>query len=214
MIFVPVEAGALFPENKMSDFWSSKSGIPITGTPENSFSKSFVTIPEGTTAVARIKTFEIIEKNSEYRGPEKYMQITYKITSGEFNDREVTQKIKPFDGEPKAIDRNLNMLKLVMDLCDFKPSHSGEPTNDDLRRMTGRILGIKIREWSLPKKDGSGMMEGNFVSEVAAASGFVVETGIKIVHIHSMPTDSALSRNSNARVDGAMPGIDDDLPFN
>jgi hypothetical protein len=197
----------------MSNFWESKTGTPITGNPNDAFVKDFSIIPDGTTAVARIKTFEIIEKNSEYRGPEKYMQITYKITSGEFNDREVTQKIKPFDGEPKAIDRNLNMLKLVMDLCDFRPNHTGEPTSDDLKRMTGRILGIKIREWSLPKKDGSGIMEGNFVSEVAAASGFVVETGIKAVHVHSMPTDTALSRNSNARVDGGMPGIDDDLPF-
>ena len=195
----------------MSDFWVSKSGAPITGTPEASFVKDFSLIPEGTKAIAKIKSFEIIEKNSEYRGLEKYMQITYKLTSGEFTGREVTQKIKPFDGEPKAIDRNLNMLRLVMDLCGFKPTHNGEPTNQELMMMNNKIVGIVIREWSLMKKDGSGTMEGNYVSEVHPAAGFETETGVKIEHVHVMPSDSALSRNAKSR---SEPDINDDLPFN
>ncbi len=194
----------------MSNFWTSGSGTTITGRPEDSFIKDFSIIPDGTTALAKIKEFIIVEKTTQYAGEQKFMQITYKLTSGEFKDREVTQKIKPFDGTPQSIDRNLNMLKLVMELCDFNASHDVEPTSQDLMLMNGKILGIKIKEWSMPKTDGSGIMEGNFVGEVWPAAGFESETGIKAEHVHSMPSDSALSRNAKSR---SEPDFEDSLPF-
>ena len=196
-----------------NEFWMNGTGAPITGKPDDAFIKDFSTIPEGTSAIAKIKSFEVIENMSEYNGAEKYIKIVYKLTSGEFLGREVIQKIKCFDGKPAAIDRNLNMLRLIMDLCAFKPTHHGEPTNQELMQMNNKIVGIKIGEWSLLKKDGSGMMEGNHVREVWAADGFESETGIKVQHVHSMPVDSALSRNSNSRADGGLTGIDDDIPF-
>lgn len=196
-----------------NDFWTSRTGTPITGKPDDAFVKNFSIIPEGTQALAMIKSFEIVEKTDEYKGPQKFIQIIYKLSSGEFIGREVTQKIRPFDGEPKGIDRNLNMLRLIMELCGFKPNHQGEPTNQELMSMNNKIVGIKIGEWAFPKNDGSGMMEGNHVREVWAATGFESETGIKVQHIHSIPVDSALSRNSNSRTDGVIHGIDDDIPF-
>ncbi len=196
----------------MSNFWKSGTGSEIKGTAELAFMADFSIIPDGTTAISSIKSFEIIEKNNEYTGPQKFMQITYKITSGDYRDREVKQKIKCFDGKPEAIDRNLNMLKLVMDLCGYKPTHHNEPTNQELMAMNGKVLGIKIRQWSLPKQDGTGNAEGNYVSEVHSPVNFVTETGVKIEPVISMPSDSALSRNASSRM-GIEPSIDDDLPF-
>ena len=123
----------------------------------------------------------------------------------------MTQKIKCFDGSPDAIDRNLNMLKLVMDLCKFKPTHAEAPTQQDLMPMIGSILGVKIREWSMPKKDGSGMMEGNFVAEVFSPVGFEDEAGVKaeVKHVQSN-VDSAFSRNKPVE-DELFSG--DDVPF-
>jgi|ERR1017187_104542 hypothetical protein len=196
----------------MSNFWKSGTGNEIKGTAELAFMADFSIIPEGTTAIASIKSFEVIETTNEYTGPQKFMQIMYKITSGDYKGREVKQKIKCFDGKPEAIDRNLNMLKLVMDLCGYKPTHHNEPTNQELMAMNDKVVGIKIREWSVPKQDGSGMMEGNFVAEVHSPVNFVTETGTKIKHVESMPTDSALSRNAGTR-SGIEPSMDDDLPF-
>jgi len=189
-------------------FWESKSGQPITGSPDAAFVKDFEIIPNNTMALAKIKSFEVVEEQNQYKGPQKYIKVIYKITDGDFINREVIQKIKPFDGEPKQIDRNLNMLRLIMELCSYKPEHSNEPTNADLMRMNGKALGIKIREWSMPKKEG-GLMEGNFVSEVHPPAGFVSQTGVRSERVYSSPVDSALNRNSQARVDS----LEEDLPF-
>lgn len=178
-------------------FWQSGSGTPITGEASKAFAGDFRTIPEGTMAHASIHAFELVNKEqTDYAPAMKFYQITWKLTSGEFKNRQVTQKIKCFDGSPEAIDRNLNMLKLVMDLCKFKPAHAEAPTQQDLMPMMGAILGVKIREWSMPKKDGSGMMEGNFVAEVFSPVGFEDEAGVKaeVKHVESN-VDSAFSRN-------------------
>ena len=193
-------------------FWTSGCGQLPTGDPQLAFIKEFTTIPNNTSALSKIMSFVKVEKDNAYTGVrDKYLLITWKIESGDFKGQEVTQKIKCFDGKPEQIDRSLNMLKLVMDLCGFKPTHSNEPTDDDLSKMHGNVCGIKIREWSMPKKDGSGVAEGNFVSEVWAPAGFQVETGVKIEHVSSSPVDSALSRHSASRA--GVESIDDDLPF-
>jgi hypothetical protein len=190
----------------MSEFWSSGTGKMPTGKPEDAFVQSFTIIPEGTCAEALIKSFTLVEKENKYSDrPDKFYQIVWKLCSGDFANREVTQKIKCFDGKPEQIDRALNMLKLIMQICDFKPTHAGAPQDMELIFMSNKILSIKIGEWSMPKKD----MEGNHVREVWKSGELPTETGIKTVVTHK-PTDSALQRN-------AMPDLYDkqmeDLPF-
>jgi hypothetical protein len=182
-----------------------------TGNPELAFMPEFSIIPNGTTSLARIKKFEIVSKENQYTGMQKFMQITWEICSDQFKGQHVTQKIKVFDGKPAQIERNQEMLMLVMKLCNFHPAHDNEPTNQELMAMNGKICGIKIREWSMPKQDGSGMMEGNFVGEVHPAAGFELVTGVKEEHVHSRPTDSALNRNASSKTDSL--GDDSDIPF-
>jgi hypothetical protein len=195
-------------------FWNSGSGAQITGTPEHSFvfekeEAPTVIVPNNTTALAKIINFAI--KETSYNGKtERFYQITWNLESGEFKDCFVKQKIKCFDNSLTVVDRALNMLKLVMDLCNFKPEHSGEPTNSDLLKMKNKILGIKIREHVYTKSDGS-LGCSNWVSEVHPAANFVTETGIKIEHKPiDIPYQSALSRNNKTSnpID-----VDDDLPF-
>ena len=194
-------------------FWNSRSGVAIDGSDENSFVKNFSIIPDGTTAKAQIKRFELIEKNNQLTGePDVYYQINWRIIDGEFKNREVGQKIKCFYGKPEAIDRALNMLKRVFDLCNFKPNHSNAPTAQDIMACNNKILGIKIREWQQPKKDGSGFAEGNFVAEVHQITDkFVCETGEKLPmpEMRSAQVDSAFSRNEKNFSSYA----DDQIPF-
>ncbi len=194
----------------MSNFWTSPSGSPITGSPDSAFLKDFTTIPEGTMALGTIKSFEVVTKAANKYTPEqKHIEVKYKLTQGDFKNREVTQKIKVFDGKPEQIERNLNMLKLIMDLCGYTPLHGNEPSNQELAAMNGRVLGIKIGEWSMPKEDGSGVMEGNMIREVHSSAGFECETGVKSEVVHSRSAvDTAFSRNQ-PKTDS----LDDDIPF-
>lgn len=189
-------------------FWTSGTGEMPTGKPEDSFVGDFTVIPEGSQASAMIKSFTLVEKENRHSGiTDKFYQIIWKIMNGDYKSREVTQKIKCFDGKPEQIQRNLNMLKLVMQLCDFKPTHSEAPKDLELLPMYNKIASIKIGEWSMPKNDG-GMMEGNFVREVWRSGELATETGIKAEVVHR-PTDSALNRNSTPALDA----MDNDLPF-
>lgn len=193
----------------MSNFWQSGTGLTPTGNPQDAFLKDFTQIPDNTTADAILKQFILVEKENKYTNTtDKFYQVTYKLTSGDYKNREVTQKIKCFNGTPDSIDRNLNMLKLIMQLCDFKPTHSEAPGDIELITMCNKMVSVKIREWSMPKKDGTGMIEGNLVSEVWKAGELATETGIKAEVVHR-PTDSALNRNAAAK----LPELDDGLPF-
>lgn len=192
-------------------FWAAPSGKKITGSPEDSFAQAFTTIPEGTTTVANIKKFEVVEKEaSQYGAAQKYIQVTYKLLDGDFKNREVQQKIKCFEGKPEQIERNLNMLMLIMKLCSYTPAHNNEPTTAELSEMVGNIVGIVIGEWSMPKTDGSGVLEGNFVREVHPSTGFVAETGVKAEVVHTFtPPETAFTR-AKARRDAEL---EEDIPF-
>jgi len=193
-------------------FWTSGTGNEIKGDAASAFTPDFTVIPDGTMAMAVIDKFSLVEKKDQFGDEKKYYEIVWKIISQDYKGRIVSQKIKPFDGRPEAIDRNLNMLKLVMTLCQFKPTHANAPSSDDLRPMIGKSAGIKIREWSMPKQDGSGMMEGNFVSEIYPAQGFECEIGTKLEMVHTPPSsvDSAFSRNPRGQT---LVDLTDDIPF-
>jgi hypothetical protein len=195
-------------------FWTSGSGAQITGKPEHSFvfekeNEPTVVVPNNSTALAKIVNFTI--KEITYNGKtDKFFQVTWNLESGDFKDCIVRQKIKCFDNSLTIVDRALNMLKLIMDLCHFKPEHSDEPTNNDLIKMKNKILGIKIREHSRTKNDGT-IGYSNWISEVHPAANFITETGVKLEHkAIEVPYQSALSRNNKTLnpID-----VDDDLPF-
>ncbi len=198
-------------------FWSSRiEGQEITGKPEDCFLPEFESIPNGSTAPAQIKSFKIMSKKIIKDGIEKdedYYEIIWKITCGDFKGREVSQKIKAFDEKDSIAQRALNMLKLLYNLLDHKPSHSNVPTDDDHRVLIGKVLGIKIGEWQMPYKDKPGFMTGNNVTEIYKAdSNFKTETGIKkelptvTLSASSSSLESAFSRNPKL-------GVVDDIPW-
>lgn len=168
-----------------SSFWSSGTGKKITGSADEAFIQDFATIPEGTAAIAEIFKFELGE-HREDRGAYK---ITWRILEGEFKGRRVTQSIRCFAPKPEQVDRALNMLKLVMDLCEYVPSHGEAPSTDDVSEMCGAVLGIKIGEWE------QGGKTGNFVREVHPSAGFEVKTGEAVAAVTKTP-ESALTRNA------------------
>lgn len=199
----------------MSDFWKSRTGGKITGEEDKAFLSDFSIIPEGTKAVALIKKFCRVDKDAtQWQPAETFIEITYKLIEGDYKGREVKQKIKCYEGKDTQIDRALNMLMLVMKLCDFKPTHGGEPTAEELASMQGKILGIVIGEWLIVKDDGKNL-EGNNVKEVYTSEGFECETGVKAPPppvTYSEP-ESAFSRDKERRADVTDDLFGDDIPF-
>ena len=189
-------------------FWSSRiEGQELTGKLEDCILPEFEDIPNNTTAPAQIKSFELVSKKVNDKDVDFY-QVVYKLTSGDFKGREVTQKIKAFDDKDTIAQRALNMLKLIYTLCKHTPKHAGVPTNEDHKPLIGKILGIKIGEWSMPrtnpKPDQSPFLTGNNVTEVhAVGPDFVTETGVKkeLPKVTTSAVESAFSRNPPA-IDG------------
>lgn len=183
-------------------FWDTRiEGQAITGNLQDAVLPDFELIPNNTTAPAQIKSFELVSKKVNDKDTDFY-EVTWKITSGDFKGREVTQKIKAFDDKDTIAQRALNMLKLIYTLCKHTPKHSGIPTNEDHKPLIGKVLGIKIGEWSMartnPKPDQSPFLTGNNVTEVhAIGPDFATETGVKkeLPKVTSSTVDSAFSRN-------------------
>lgn len=183
-------------------FWKLSTGQSPSGSEEASFTGSFKIIPDGTTARATIKDF-ILEEN----GDSALYKVIYKIIEGEFSNREVVQKIKCFDAKQTIADRALNMLKRIHDLSNIKPAHANAPANEDLVLFKGKVLGIKINEWSMIKDDGS-ISEGNYVSEIHSPTEYECATGIKLDTPKPMIQSALSLHNKTKQVDLA-----DDIPF-
>ena len=181
----------------MTGFWQSDIG-ELSGKAEDAFTRIFSIIPDGTMAIAKINYFKLTDPQ---------YTIDWLVTDGEFKGQHVFQKIKAFDEDSKKRHKALNMMKYLYDLFKLKPKHGDAPSDDDLKEFIGKHAGLKIQEWSMPKNDGPGFIEGNFVSEVHAAANFHCVTGIKSEVVHNN-LDSAFSRNAKVK-----DVLEDDLPF-
>jgi|SRR5690349_4742168 len=185
----------------MTGFWESSIG-EVTGNASDAFAKVFMQIPDGTMALAKIESF----KNDDYEG-HRFLSLNWVISEGVFKGQKVNQKIKVY-GDPNAKNpeyahhRALNMLKLIYTLYSYKPTHSGEPTDTDLRVFVGKAGGIKIQLTDANEKGN----RYNWVSEVHKAEGFKPEVGIET---KIQPRDSAFDRQKGVQNDE----IEDDIPF-
>ena len=204
--------------------WKLGTGKAITGHSKDSFLGDFSNIPEGTTCDAFIKSF-LHAESKDRRGnvTDKFLEIKWKIVNGEFKNREVSQKIKIFSGKPESIDRNLNMLMLIMNMFEY-PLIDEVPSNNELMHFNGKMAAIKIGEWemSITKDDGTpGFINGNNVKEVHPTGSLEIETGVTrepVRHTHAQtpapgkePLDSALSRQRAAQAQVDVSG--EDIPF-
>lgn len=190
-------------------FWHSDLG-EISGTPEESFTRTFDIIPDSTMAIAQIESV----LNDDFAGSQlKTIKIDWVITSGDFTGQHVFQKIKCYDEDPKVRHKALNTLKLIYNMYNLKPTHANAPTDQDLAVFVKKSAGIKIQEWSMTRADGT-TGHGNFVSEIHPASGFTCVTGKRKDFAPVPPKhhnlESALTRNHRAN---NIAELDDDIPF-
>lgn len=183
-------------------FWTSPLGSKLTGTPEDSFSASFKTIPSGTTALAKIEKFAL----QEYMGEQHY-QVEWVLTDGDYKGRHIFQKIHAFDKDSTRRHRFLNMLMLIYNMFHVKPKDANPPQDDELRVFIGKHAGILIEEW---EKDGR---SGNWVSEIHPVDGFKSITGVSVETSFSHESggvDSAFDRYNSSKDAVAT---EDDVPF-
>lgn len=183
-------------------FWTSDLG-EITGKPEDAFSSTFVLIPDGTRALAKISKFT---NDSDAFG--SFINLEWILIDGEFKNRKINQKLRVFlngsdDKSKYAHKKALNMLKLIYDTFEIKLKHKNAPSDSDLSEFHGKIAGIVIFE-TQPNADGK---QYNRVGEVHSSKDFKSETGVKLV-VSSSPVETAFSRNEGTNY---IP--QDDIPF-
>ena len=167
-----------------TDFWAN-----IDGAPEHAYTSSFKPIPDGTVAVAEIKSAEYMQPE----GKTPYYEFTWRIVSEEFKGRMLFQKVRCFEEDEAKSTRARNLLLLLFKLANVSVP-SGMPGNADVAHFQGRILKIQIKYKKFDDRDV------NWVSEVYP-SDFVPEP---VAHI-----ESAMSRNSRV----APAPNDADIPF-
>ncbi len=199
----------------MSNFWVNSNGAPITGNADKAFLGDFSLIPDGTSCKALIKSFKLVQKE-DYKGDsDEYYEIKWRLIDGEFKDREVPQKLKVFLGKSEAIDRNKEMMMLIMNMFNYQMNHDGILVDDDLRFFVNKIASVVIGSWVFPtvdKKTGKEMMlEGNNIKEVHPAGTIETITGLDVSKKNkSSPVESALTRNSSNK---AQETLNDQIPF-
>jgi hypothetical protein len=188
-------------------FWTLSTQAPASGAAEASHVANFTVIPDGTQAPAQIKEFVLIESSKDYAKP--LYSVIFKIIQGDYKNREVRLKIKCFDDKTTVSDRGINLLKRIYDLCNYQPTHSNAPTEQDLVPMLGKVMGIKIAEFIGTNSKTGEPTNGNYVSEVwKADSAFETLTGTKL-EVTTSHVDTAFSRNA---VTG-LPSDNSDIPF-
>jgi hypothetical protein len=160
----------------MSGWWGE-----VTGDAKKAFVGGFDPLPEGEIVTAEVTKAEI--ENSEYDGD--HYKFTWKINNGKFKNRLLFHKVKALDADPVKAEKGQQMLMLMFNLFNVKPTENA-PTEYDLAPMIGRVATLKVGKW---KKDGR---EGNIVREVH--DGKLMQ--------------SAMSRNQDA----AIPDLSD-VPF-
>lgn len=185
-------------------FWHSDLG-QISGKQEDAYAKSYKSIPDNTTATAKIMSFT----NKEYNGS-PYLQVDWSITSDDFNGRRIFQKLHVFDAEPKKRYRFLNLLMLMYNMYGLTPASDEAPTDNELKAFEGKEAGIKI-QLTEPNHEGK---QYNWVSELHPTKGFVCEIGLETIKPppRDRGLDSAFARNK--KVDMTIEAFDDsDIPF-
>ena len=180
-------------------FWQTRSGKPVTGSEEDSFTGDFPSIPNGTTARAKIKKYE---QGISFNDEPNY-QITWEITDGEFKGRLLKQNLDVFSSDDKRADRAINMKRRIYEISGYAPTHDNSPSNEDLKPMIGKHAGIKIREMPSTKKDGTPSTT-NFINEIhPLTQNWISETGVHMeISQPKIRVESAFSRHTM---------VDDDL---
>lgn len=193
-------------------FFTSSTGEKITGEANKAHLQDFTVIPNGTTALAAIKEFSLVNRTNNRTGDEEsYYEIKWLLTNTEFKGREVSQKIKTFSGTPEQIDRHKHMLKRVFDIGGYDHVTAAAPQTSDISFLRGRVMGIQIREYQIANDKG-GFITGNFVGEVHPNNDlFKSELGIKMAEPkpkQKSAVETAFSRNQAIEKD-----FDSDIPF-
>lgn len=193
-------------------FYESKSGMKMDGSEENANLRSFTTIPDGTRARAVIKDYKYAQ-GTDPNQPQEYYEVTYQLLEGEFKSQQVTQKIKAFELDPKKRDRAINQMIRLFNLCNYKPKHKGAPTDEDLKPMQNKIIGIEIGQWVMDYRTG------NFVRGTYPSEGFEPCTGtlleVENEAPHSLPSSASKSSQAYSNVPPPISQdyTEDDIPF-
>ena len=197
-------------------FYQSKSGMVINGSAKLANTESFKLIVEGTMAIAMITKFCYVEQEAR-----KYYEATYKIIDGDYKNYIVRQKIKCFDEDPKAVDRALNQLLRIFNLCDYHPTTNIQPTDLELAHCVNTIIGILIGEWHFNGKEGN-FVRGTFANDAnfvpcipqpqSKQEHKTQQANSQSNHGSYPDFDSALTRNSSVKSGAKLDGTPfDDL---
>lgn len=181
-------------------FWDSITG-EVT---EQQTRTGFEVIPNDTKALAMLEDTVLMtfEDNENFK-------ITWRLMNGDFKNRIVWQNLYVFDEDEKKAAKQRNMLAKIFEITGItRPAD--RPTTNDLLRMKGKIVGIKIQEYPRIDKKTGEFRNSNWISNVYVPNSDFVEctgTAMDTSEKNMAPVKKA------AVIKDVKPEFNDDIPF-
>lgn len=146
-------------------FWnlSDNTAIENTGTFESG-GGDFEPIPANTQLKACIDDAAW----DDYEG-DQFINITWTVLEGEFENRKVFQKVRVRENDPKKRDKAIRMLAAIDANAGGKLMASGQEPDDNALQMelVNKPMVIKVDVWEM------GDRKGNWVQKVAPLASWV-----------------------------------------
>lgn len=170
------------------DFWGQFEGS-VDGSAEaaNVEQTGFDSINGGTFAPAMATEIKLTDNQAAidaaitggWTAPalEKFYNVKWKIIGGDYKDRIVFQKIRPFGQDRKKATRQANVLRRLMLLTGCQIG-AGAPTEVELAAALNKPLFIGIALWENKNERTGEWSNGNWISHInPAEAGMEPVTG-------------------------------------
>ena len=165
----------------------------------------FDVLPDGTTALAVLEGVELKtwEDNESF-------SLTWRIVDGEFAKRVVWQTLDIFNRDNiKRAARHKGLLAKMYEVTGV-PRPTDRPSVNDILKLQGKLIGLKIREFPRVDERTNEIRNSNWIESIHANEpSFLTKSGVK------MDTRNATMVPAKQAKPAApvTPDFNDDIPF-
>jgi len=175
-----------------------------TNEQQNNTAAKFDVLPDGTTARAMLEGVELKtwEDNESF-------SLTWRIVDGDFAKRVVWQTLDIFNKDnAKRASRHKSLLAKMYEVTGI-PRPAERPWTNDILKLQGKLIGLKIREFPRINERTGEMQNSNWIESIHADdASFVTKTGVKL--------DTSKANMAPAKPAAAKPSapeFNDDISF-
>jgi len=191
-------------------FWNLSDGSQVEKTGEYEAKEGgFEIIPDDTKVLAAIGEI----KWHTFANGDRVVNVKWQVVSENFKGRIIFQALKVFGTQyckdkQKTSDKAKRMLGAIDANSGSVLPLDREPTDQDLMRMMGKIMGLHIKVYKHDPKNPDGPeKDGNYIAGISSKQSTPMSAPVSRAAV-------PMSQQANVQAQGAaQDGFDDDIPF-